>query len=209
MTAASAQALSVLRNTDNMQWYIVPLLVSVFYIYFVEIEKKNWGVIFLGLAFWANEFIYEIGNALLLRITDYAPLWITPGKSSYVIYVGLTVEICFFFAVFGLMALKIMPEDKKMKILGIPNRVFIPCVLGLSGLFVEVILNQCNMLIWEYKFWSWPNLYLLAIGYCAPLLMLVWLHDNLSLSAKRNLMIIVSATAIALHILFAVILKWI
>jgi hypothetical protein len=39
--------------------------------------------------------------------------------------------------------------------------------------------------------------------------MLVWLHDHLSLKGKRNLMILLLATALALHILFAVILGWI
>ena len=122
-----------------------------------------------------------------LHITDYAPLWTTPGKSAFVIYAGLNIEISFFFAVYGLMVLKIMPEDKNMKILGIPNRFFIPTVLGLSGLFVEVLLNRSNMLIWTYKFWNWPNVCLIAIAYVAPLLALVWLHDNLSLGQKRLL----------------------
>jgi len=209
MTAESIQALSVLRNTENMQWYIIPLLTMVVYIYFVEVERKNWSVVILGLTFWAAEFTWEIGNALLLHITDYAPLWTTPGKSSFVIYAGLNIEICFFFAVYGLMVLKILPEDKTMKIMGIPNRFFIPTIIGLCGLFVEVILNQCNMLIWTYSFWKWPNLYLLAIGYCLPLLILTWLHDNLSLRQKKIALVFTASAAIVCHIVFAVVLKWI
>jgi hypothetical protein len=209
MTAASAQALSVLRSTDNMQWYVIPLLVSVVYIYFVEIEKKNWSPVLLGLAFWATEFIWEILNALLLHITDYAPLWTTPGKSAFVIYAGLNIEISFFFAVYGLMVLKILPEDKNMKIMGIPNRFFIPTVLGLSGMFVEVLLNKSNMLIWAYNFWNWPNVCLIAIVYVTPLLVLVWLHDNLSFRAKKIAVVLMSVLAITCHIVFATILGWV
>lgn len=209
MTDASMQALSVLRSTENMQWYIVPLLVSVFYIYFVEIEKRNWSPVLLGLAFWATEFIWEILNALLLHITDYSALWTTPGKSSFVIYAGLNIEISFFFAVYGLMVLKILPEDKNEKIMGISNRIFIPTVLGLAGMFVEIILNQCNMLIWAYSFWNWPNVYLIAIAYVTPLLILVWLHDHLSLRAKKIAVVLMSTLAIASHVIFATILGWV
>jgi len=209
MTDASLQALSVLRHTENMQWYIVPLLVSVFYVYFVEIEKKNWSPVLLGLAFWATEFIWEILNALLLHITDYSALWTTPGKSAFVIYAGLNIEISFFFAVYGLMVLKILPQDKNMKILGIPNRLFIPTILGLAGVFVEVLLNKANMLIWAYKHWNWPNIYFIVIAYCVPLLVLVWLHDNLSLRAKKIAVVLMSTLAIVCHIVFATILGWI
>jgi len=83
MTDASVQALSVLRSTDNLQWYIIPLLVFVFYIYFVEIEKKNWSPVLLGLAFWATEFIWEMFNALILHFTEYSALWTTPGELRF------------------------------------------------------------------------------------------------------------------------------
>lgn len=209
MTDASTQALSVLRSTDNLQWYIIPLLVFVFYIYFVEIEKKNWSPILLGLAFWAIEFIWEMLNALILHFTEYSALWTTPGKSAFVIYAGLNIEISFFFAVYGLMVLKILPEDKRMKILGISNRIFIPVILGLAGVFVEVLLNKANMLIWAYKHWSWPNIYFIVIAYCLPLLVLVWLHDTLTLRAKKIGVVLMPVLAITCHIVFAMVLGWI
>lgn len=209
MTDASVQALSVLRSTDNLQWYIIPLLVFVFYIYFVEIEKKNWSPVLLGLAFWATEFIWEMFNALILHFTDYSALWTTPGKSAFVIYAGLNIEISFFFAVYGLMVLKILPEDKRMKILGISNRIFIPVILGLAGVFVEVLLNKANMLIWAYKHWNWPNIYFIVIAYCVPLVILVWLHDNLTLRAKKIGVVLMPVLAITCHIVFAMVLGWI
>ena len=93
MTEASLQALSVLRSTEHLQWYVVPLLVLILYIYIGEIERKNWGAILLGIYSFANGWILEMVNALVLHFTNYAALWSTPSNSSYVIYVGWNAEI--------------------------------------------------------------------------------------------------------------------
>ena len=98
MTSASQQALSVLRSTDNFQWYVVPLLALVMYAYINEAEKKNWNAVVCGLLLWVSEFTWEIFNALILHFTQYAGMWITPGKSAYVILAGLNIEIWFMFA---------------------------------------------------------------------------------------------------------------
>jgi len=71
------------------------------------------------------------------------------------------------------------------------------------------LLNRCGMLIWDYKFWCWPNIYLIVIGYCAPLLVLVWLHDRLSLRAKKIGAILMPALAGVCHLIFAVMLGWV
>jgi len=209
MTEASIQALNVLRRADNMQWYVVPILVIVIYIYIVEIEKRNWSAVLLGIILWASETTWEMFNALILHFTQYAPLWSTPGKSAYVIYVGLNIEITLFFSIVGLMLIKALPEDKNMKIMGIPNRIFIPTLMGLLGVFVEVILNQCDLLIWDWWFWGWPHVYLIVIGYCAPWLCLAWLHDNLSMRSKKIGAVFTLMLAIVCHIVFATILGWI
>ncbi|NMC96360.1 MAG: hypothetical protein GYA70_02725, partial [Deltaproteobacteria bacterium] len=38
---ATQQALSLLRSGDTFQWYVIPLLVIVLYIYANEYEKNN------------------------------------------------------------------------------------------------------------------------------------------------------------------------
>ncbi len=106
------------------------------------------------------------------------------------------------------MTIKVLPE-KDMKIWGLPNRFLIPVLLGLTGVFVEVLLNKCGMLTWDYRWWCWPNVYLIIPGYCAPLLVLVWLHDNLSLRAKKIGALLMPGLAALCHILFASILGWV
>ena len=49
-TESSVQALSILRDGSQFQWYVIPLLVIVLYVYAVEIEKRNWNVLLAGLA---------------------------------------------------------------------------------------------------------------------------------------------------------------
>ncbi|MEA3366458.1 MAG: hypothetical protein U9Q79_12530 [Candidatus Hydrogenedentes bacterium] len=46
------QALAILRNPDTFQWYFIPLLAFVVYIYFNEIAKKNWPGVAAGLSLY-------------------------------------------------------------------------------------------------------------------------------------------------------------
>lgn len=201
MTDASKHALKMLRDTSTLEWYVVPLLVIVIYVYINEIERKNWSAVFLGISLFFMELTWEQGNSLLLYLTNHSGLWTINGKTAYLIYSGYTIEIAFFFAIIGVMIVKALPNDRHQKIVGIPNRLFIPVLMGLTGLLVEIILNQAGMLVWEYWFWRFPNLILLAVGYCLPWFLVTWAHDNLTLRSKKNLSILLALAGILSHIL--------
>ncbi len=209
MTDASLQALSVLRSTENLQWYVVPLLIIILYIYIAEIEKKNWEVLLLGIYSFANGWILEIVNALILHFTGYAPLWITPGSSAFVIYVGWNIEIFVLAAVGGILVLKSLPADKDMKIMGIPNRIFIPIFWAIFAVGIEILLNRAGILVWEYKHWSWPNIYLIVIWWTIPYFGLARMHDRTPLKTKKRLAVIFPAIAVVMHVVFASILGWV
>jgi len=51
-TLSALQALSILRDGSQFQWYVIPLFALVVYVYAVEIERQNWSLVFAGLAFW-------------------------------------------------------------------------------------------------------------------------------------------------------------
>lgn len=74
MTEASRQMLAALRKTDNLQWYVVPLLLLIIYIYISEIEKKNTSAVYLGLYSLGSGWVLEIVNALVLHFTGRAAL---------------------------------------------------------------------------------------------------------------------------------------
>jgi hypothetical protein len=163
MTEASRQALEVLRSVENFQWHVVPLLVLVIYVYAVEIEKRNWGLVLAGLAFWGMDWANEIVNGLILHLSGISALWTAPAGSAYVIFVGLNIEISLMFAILGIVFIKMLPKDKEQKILGIPNRWFFVVVNSLLCVFIEIFLNGANALIWEYWWWNVPFIPLIVI----------------------------------------------
>ena len=78
----SQQALSILRDGSQFQWYVIPLLSFVFYVYVSEMEKKNYALILAGLAFWGMDWFNEIINSLIFHFTNFAPLWCCPGDTA-------------------------------------------------------------------------------------------------------------------------------
>jgi hypothetical protein len=209
MTAVSLQALSVLRSTDNLQWYIVPLITLILYFYNMEMEKKNYDRVLMGIYFFATSGVcLEIVNALVLHFTGYSALWTTPGRSAYVIYVGWNAEVFFLAALGGISVLTGLP-DRSTKIFSINNRMVLPVIWAVAAVMVEVLLNRAGILVWEYRHWRWPNIYFMVLWWAAPYYLLLWLYDNLSLKAKGILAASSMAFAVCCHIVFAVILKWV
>ena len=115
MTEAAAKALANLRTTSNFEWYLIPLLLIIIYIYHNEARQKNWSSIFAGLALWGCDWFNEIWNALVFHFTQYAPVWGTPGKSAYIILIGLNIEITMMFLLMGLACSIILPQDKTIR----------------------------------------------------------------------------------------------
>ncbi len=71
---ATTQALAILRNGDNFQWYIIPPLMVVFYIYFDEYSRKNYKCIAAGLSLYMVHWFYEIVNALIQHCSGHSAL---------------------------------------------------------------------------------------------------------------------------------------
>jgi hypothetical protein len=61
-------------------------------------------------------------NPLVFHFTEHAPVWGAPGQTAYLILIGLNIEICFMFAIAGIAFGKMLPPDKRARILGVPNR---------------------------------------------------------------------------------------
>ena len=139
LTESATQALSILRDASLFQWYVIPLFALVVYVYSVEIERRNWNLVFAGLAFWGMDWINEIWNSLVLHFSGYAPMWGAPADTALLILVGLNIEIMFMFAIAGIAFGKMLPPDPKQKILGIPNRIFFAITstspVGIFGFF--------------------------------------------------------------------------
>ena len=209
-TESAQQALSVLRNPETFQWYVIPLFALVVYVYAVEVERRNWSLVFAGLAFWGMDWFNEIWNGLVFHFTNRAPVWGTPGDSAYVLLIGLNIEICFMFAISGIVFGKMLPADKKQKVLGIPNRLFFAVAGSVFCVFVEVLLNLAGALTWDYAFWNIRAPWLIfLIGYLPFFLVSFWVHDMECVKRQALTTGAILAFDAAALLLFGVLLHWI
>jgi hypothetical protein len=156
----------ILRDSSQFKWYTVTLLVLVMYVYSVEVERRRWDIVFAGLAFWLADWFNEIANALVLHFSDRAPLWAVTGSTSYLILIGLCIEICFMFAIGGIVYAKSLPPDPAVRILGMPNRLAIGLGFSIVAVAVEVLLHATGYFHWDYWWWNWPFVPLIVVfGY--------------------------------------------
>ena len=210
MTEFSQQALAILRDASQFKWYVIPLLAIVFYIYTTEMEKKNWSLVLAGLAFWGMDWFNEIWNALVFHFTGYAPVWGAPGNTAFLILIGLNIEIMFMFAIAGIVWTKMLPPDRKTKILGIPNRAFIAVVGAVFCVIIEILLNAANALTWEYSWWSASAPWLIFLfGYLTFFVMAFWVFDMKTIRSKLITVGTIWGVVLVSLIVFIPILKWI
>ncbi len=209
-TQSALEAMKYLRDPNTFQWYVIPLFAFVVYVYAVEIERKNWSLVFAGLAFWGMDWFNEIWNSLVFHFTNFAPVWGAPGKSAYEILIGLNIEICFMFAIAGIAFAKMLPADKKMKILGIPNRWFFAIVNAIFCVIVEVLLNAVGALTWDYSWWNASAPFLIVIfGYLTFFVVSYWVFDMEKVQNKIKTTGVIYAVDMVAILIFGVILGWI
>src|SRR2546423_12731422 len=131
VTDAAREAERILRDTGDFQWSTVALLGLVIYVYAAEVERRRFDVVLAGLAFWLMDWFNELANSAIFHASGEAPLWTISGHTSYLIPIGLTIEVSFLFLAAGVAFVKQLPADPRMRILGIPNRLLLG--FGFSG----------------------------------------------------------------------------
>jgi len=209
MTESAKQALSILRDPGQFQWYVITLFALIVYVYAVEIERRNWSLVFAGLAFWGMDWFNELWNSLVFHLTNYAPVWGAPGKTAYLILIGLNIEICFMFAIAGIAFGKMLPPDRKLKILGVPNRLLIAVGGSAFCVFVEILLNSMGALTWDYSWWNVGAPWLIfLIGYLPFFLVSFWVHDLESLKSKLSVVGVIYGVDLVLLAVFGIGLGW-
>lgn len=172
------EAQSILRDGATFQWSTVTLLGLVVYVYSVEIERRRWDIVLAGLAFLMMDFFNEMVNSAIFHLTDRAPLWTVTGDTSYLILIGLSIEIVLLFAVSGIAFVKTLPPDREAKILGLPNRAFMVLLFSLICVAVEVFLHDTGYFHWEYWWWNVPFVPLIVIfGYATFFAVAAWVFD--------------------------------
>lgn len=150
---ATQQALGILRSGDPFQWYVITLLALVVYVYFTEIQNKNWQGIAAGLSLYMVHWFVEIINALIQHFSGHA-LWTVPTGTAFLLLIGVGVELSFMFSIAGLIFSKVLPKDPRAKILGINNRLFIAIANAAFFSIFEIFLVKTPCFVWVYPWWG-------------------------------------------------------
>ena len=149
----TARTLEGLRSLDNLHWNLVVFLAFVIFVYGSAIEQKKWNQVAAGLALYAVHWFVEIINSLVQNFSGHA-LWTASGGTSFLIMVGVGIEISFMFSVAGLILSKLLPENKNLKLLGINNRIIFAVVNALLIAVIEVPLAASPIFLWVYPWWG-------------------------------------------------------
>jgi hypothetical protein len=202
---ATAQALSILRSGDPFQWYVITLFAMVVYVYANEYSKKNWKGIAAGLSLYLVHWLYEIINALIQHFSGHA-LWTVPTGTAFLLLVGVGVELSFMFAIAGLVMSKLLPEDPKMKILGIPNRIFFAVANAALFSIFEIFLVKTPAFVWVYPWWGAVPVFLTVY---IPFFVVSFLCYDWPPRTQKIVIGALAAVDIVALVVFAGILHWI
>lgn len=152
----------VVRSTENFNWTFIFILAVVFYIYWNEIRKKNWEVVYAGLALYGVHWLYEICNAVIGHFSGY-PLWSVSNQSTtFILLIGVCWELSMMFSIAGMISFKMLPEDRSKRYFSKDGKGGISCKL-LSALEIALLFalvesflagTSNNSFIWVYKWWG-------------------------------------------------------
>ena len=196
VTEPAREALAILRDGSTFQWSTVALLAFVFYVYAVEVERQRFDIVLAGLGFWFMDWFNELVNSGIFHATDRAPLWTVTGDTSYLILIGLNVEISFLFLVAGVVFVKQLPSDRRAKILGLPNRLLLVFAFSALCVLVEVFLESTGYFTWEYWWWNTPFVPLIIVfGYMTFFGIAAWIYD-MGDDRRRQLRVVGSLAAV-------------
>jgi len=150
---ATDAAMNLLRSGEPFQWYVITLLALVMYVYFNEFSKKNWKNIAAGLSLYMVHWFFEIMNGLIQHFSGHA-LWTVPTGTAFLLLVGVGIELSLMFSIAGLIFSKILPDDPKMKIMGVNNRLVV--AIGNAAFFsiFEIFLAKTPAFVWVYPWWG-------------------------------------------------------
>jgi hypothetical protein len=210
VTSFTREAQHLLRHPGMFDWSTVTLLALVVYVYAVEVERANWDAVLAGIAFWLMDWANEIVNALVLHFNGHAALWTVTGDTSFLILIGLTVEISLFFAINGVIFAKLLPADRKAKILGLPNRWALSIGLSLVSVGVELLLHADGVFHWYYWWWNVASLPVIVVfGYLTFYVVAFWVHDMAGRTRQVTVVVSLASLDLTAGLLFGPVLGWI
>ncbi|MCR5222237.1 MAG: hypothetical protein K6D90_05175 [Lachnospiraceae bacterium] len=195
------------RSTANFNWTFIFILAVVFYVYWSELHKKNYEVVFAGLALYGVHWLYEICNAVIGHIFGY-PLWSVSNESTtFILLIGVCWELSMMFMLAGIISFKMLPQDREKRYFAKNGKKGISCKLvgaiemALLFALVESFLaaTENHSFIWVYKWWGVLPVFITT--YIPFFLASNYVPDMAPAKRKRFLITIWSAVAVLLIVL--------
>ncbi len=115
--------------------------------------KENWKGIAAGMMLYMIHWFVEIINALVQHFSGHA-LWTIPTGTAYLILIGVGIELSLMFSIAGLAMSRILPEDPKEKMFGIPKKLGIGIGNAALASIIEIFLVMTPIFVWVYPWWN-------------------------------------------------------
>jgi hypothetical protein len=193
---AAREAQEILRDGSTFEWSTVTLLALALYVYAVEVERRRWDIVLAGLALWAMDWFNELANSAIFHASERAPLWTVTGDTSFLILIGLTIEISLMFLISGIVFVKVLPPDPRSRILGVPNRVFLVLSFSVFCVIVEYFLEWTGYFHWEYWWWNTGSpVPIVLLGYATFFAIAAWVFD-MGENRRRQLQVVGTLAAV-------------
>jgi hypothetical protein len=190
------EAERILRDGSTFEWSTVALLGFAVYVYAVEVERRRFDIVLAGLAFWLMDWFNELANSAIFHASGEAPLWAVTGDTSYLILIGLTIEISMLFLVAGVAFVKQLPADPRARWLGVPNRLLLVFAFSAFCVLVEVFLHSTGYFHWHYWWWNVPFVPLIVVfGYMTFFGIAAWVYD-MGANRRRQLRVVGGLAAV-------------
>jgi len=203
LAGGTAYLFYVGRDGSTFEWSTVTLLGLVIYVYAVEVERRRWDIVLAGIAFWLMDWFNELVNSAVLHATDRSAIWTVTGDTSFLILIGLTIEISFLFLIAGVAFVKQLPA-RDVRILGLPNRIVLVLAFSCFCVLVEVLLNWAGVFHWEYWWWDVPvPLLIVLLGYVPFFAMAAYVYD---MGADRRRQLLTVGTILAVDVTLGLVL---
>lgn len=150
---STEDAMRVLRSGILFEWYIVPLVLAVVFVYVDALRKGNRKAIAGGMALTLGFLSYQIANGLFQHFTGHA-LWTVPDGTAFLLLVGTPLEMLVVVGAVGPLFLPLLPGDPQGPILGISNRILFTLILAAIFAGMERLIAQSTALVWVYPWWG-------------------------------------------------------
>ena len=113
------------------------------------------------------------------------------------------------FALAGIVYAKLLPPDRRLRVVGVPNRLALALGLSIVSVAVELFLHATGTFHWEYWWWNVASAPVIVVfGYLWFYLFAAWVFDAPTPRRRCTRVGGLAAVDVAMALVFGVGLGW-